>query len=234
MSGDDSLREILIRNFEMLTERTTKPYDGVLGTPPDWVPRNFQFDFEITRNKLLGAGYSPADLVAYVDEYIDFLRIAAANPEEAGYFRHSIPFDIMAAISLLAELKNAVQLGPKDGLASLIGPLHAEQIGKAEKYREHQSKNASKPRNRIKANGEEISITTIVEKLALRVDELGAYLPHKDLWAELYAELDKLGLNPKETTKNKNPFSIEYDVSDDGARKSIKYASFKAMVSKKR
>ncbi|HYM88017.1 MAG TPA: hypothetical protein VES92_02785, partial [Nitrospiraceae bacterium] len=51
-----------------LRGRDDQPYDGVLGTPPEWFPENFQREFKGARNRLLDAiGYTPnqvRDLVA--------------------------------------------------------------------------------------------------------------------------------------------------------------------------
>lgn len=97
------------------------------------------------------------------------------------------------------------------------------------KFRLNQSNNAKKPRNRIKVDGEKFSIASIVQKLSLRIDELGDYVPARDLWMELFSELDKKLLEPEEKRE-----VITYIKDDDGICNEIKYTSFEAMISKAR
>ena len=97
------------------------------------------------------------------------------------------------------------------------------------KFRLNQSNNAKKLRNRIKVDGEKFSIASIVQKFSLRTDELGDYIPARDLWVELFSELDERHLEPKEKRE-----VITYIKDDDGICNEIKYTSFEAMISKAR
>ena len=97
------------------------------------------------------------------------------------------------------------------------------------KFRQNQSDKAKKPRSRIKVDGEKFSIASIVKNLSLKTDDLGDFIPARDLWMELYSELDKMHLEPEEKGE-----LITYMKDDDGFYDEIKYTSFEAMVSKAR
>lgn len=100
------------------------------------------------------------------------------------------------------------------------------------KFISRQVMKAKLPRSHIKIDGANFSIGHEVKKLASNRDELGHVLPAKDLWNTLLSTLEALHANPKETTKNKNPVSVEYDVDDDGNRKQYKFTSFKSTISR--
>lgn len=232
--SDNSLRRLLEQNYDAEATRSTQQYDGPLAELPAWVPENFRTEFAATRNRLLRLGHSTEELKSFIAEYADYRHRLSENLNEPPDYNPSTPFDIHGEIETLVWLLETVEKGEKDGLAILIGGLHADQISMGGSYSKHQSDIAKKPRNRIAVDGKAFSATSIVEQLALQTDALGDYLPTKDIWNELYAKFDRLGLSPQETTKNKNPVSIEYVGSDDGRRLSIKYLSFKAMVSRLR
>jgi len=65
-------------------------------------------------------------------------------------------------------------------------------------FRQNQAEKARKPRNRINIDGEKFSITSIVQELSLKTDDLGDFIPARDLWMELYSELDEMHLEPEE------------------------------------
>lgn len=101
-------------------------------------------------------------------------------------------------------------------------------------FKQSQSEKAKRQRNRVNVDGDKLSITSLITRLAGKKDELGDPLPAKDLWNDLISELDAFGLNPKESTKYKKPVLVTFDKSGDGARGEVKYSSFKAMLSKAR
>lgn len=88
-------------------------------------------------------------------------------------------------------------------------------------YRNEQRRKAKLKRGRIDTDGEKTSITEILNQLAFKTDVLGGYLKSNELWPELYAQLDSLGLAPE----------------DEGAEFTfrggeIAYTTFKVMLSR--
>lgn len=221
------LSDDLKKAYKEAEERSNQIYDGVMGELPHF-PEYFQKGFRGIRNRLL-KDYSHAELLGYIEERVRMLGLG-----NGVYLRPGIPVDITDDIYTLASFKRIDRVYREEGreacLALLIDPSHANLVKKGSDYSNHQSKNASKRRNPIKVDGEEFSITSIVKNLSLKRDFLGDPTPARELWVELYAELDKKHLNPTETDEE----VITYDKDADGSRGEIKFSSFKAMMSKMR
>ena len=101
-----------------------------------------------------------------------------------------------------------------------------------ESHSNSQSERAKHPRSKINLDDKKFSITSIIEILAKKKDEWGD-TPAKDLWNDLYAELDKNHLKPKEREEGKEQI-ISYCKDDDGNLAEIKFNSFNTMISKAR
>jgi phage pi2 protein 07 len=100
----------------------------------------------------------------------------------------------------------------------LIPPAEAHQ-----RYRNEQSRKAQLPRGRINTDGEQTSISDIIKEIAWDEDSMGDYFPARELWPQLFAKLDALGLDPKET-----------DDAYHFTGGQIKLASFTVMLSRTR
>lgn len=81
---------------------------------------------------------------------------------------------------------------------------------------------SKKPRHRTAPNGEKWTWGKLCAELAGMKDEIGGHLQPKELWPELFAQLDGLGLKPQEFGPDTNwdAKRIEYGgVIETGARK---------------
>ncbi len=119
--------------LKAVQDRSKARYDGVLGTLPDWVPRNFHDDFEGARNRVLGEGYELEVVQTMIKEEIKTGR--------AEYTRRFTPFplprDIKAFlkdINTLAHIKMAVAMEKVRGLAFLTDAAHAGRVVKGEQF----------------------------------------------------------------------------------------------------
>jgi hypothetical protein len=146
--------EVLGQNQAEIQRRHAAPYDGVMGTLPDWMPANFHREFDAIRGRLL-ATYSRADLLDYVaemrgmgmqgdrdaGEFAELVSLAddleTASPSgllTGTYSRPRTPFKIMADVSILAQFQEAVRRGPVEGLALLTDNEHAGQVIHGKKF----------------------------------------------------------------------------------------------------
>lgn len=74
------------------------------------------------------------------------------------------------------------------------------------------------------------TVAKLIQALAPLRDEMGDYLPPRDLWPLLYSEMDRRQLRPNEITDAAdNPLRIDYQRGDRPDQ--ITFASFKVMVS---
>lgn len=239
--------ELMGQNWDDLQKRNAASYDGVLGTLPEWVPANFDREFHATRNRLL-ATYSHQDLLGYIAEVRDMsmrgdrdagefaelvmLADGLETAEPSGmltgtYCRPRTPFQIMADVSILAQIQEAVKLGPEAGLALLTDMEHAKTATIGAKNRWVNSVKAKKSRGKVGADGETNS--QIIGRLALD----GEYreLSAKELLTHYISELDRLELDPTETPADDDwtKLVIEYDFKD--GRKQITGGQFAKVVS---
>lgn len=103
---------------------------------------------------------------------------------------------------------------------------------KGTSFMTRQKEKSRLPRSSIEFDGEKFSIGHIVRNLAQKRDALGDPIPARDLWNELFGELDNRGMYPHAHDKNKNPVSISYTVDTDDGRADYKFSSFKATISR--
>lgn len=110
-------------------------------------------------------------------------------------------------------------------LVAFVGIVKYVELGARahEAYRIEQRRKAKLKRGRIEVDGEKTSITEILNQLAFKTDGLGDYLRSNELWPQLYATLESLGLKPEED---------DFEYTFLGGQ--IKYASFKVLLSKTR
>jgi len=96
-------------------------------------------------------------------------------------------------------------------------------------YSKHQSKIAKNPRKRVKVAGEGFSVSGKIKELAKRKDQVGDWIPPKELWPDLYSWLEEKQLNPEELDD-----AYSYDKDDDYNRVAIKFSSFRTIIYKAR
>jgi hypothetical protein len=104
--------------------------------------------------------------------------------------------------------------------------ISAPMIGS---YSGQQSANANKPRGKI--TGESNTISSIIDRLSFEKNELGKYVDASELWRQLYSELDKAGLEPKEIKNNFKPAKTSYNYSTNtGKFRSIQRDTFENRI----
>jgi hypothetical protein len=232
-TGNQDLDRFLDETLEsrpgILNDRANKRYDGVLGTLPDWMPRNFHEAFQQARNKVLDASYDAEQVRRFIMELIDINKQALAHPNNC-YVRASVPFNFYKEINLMARLWTAAQMNKTEGLAYLTDQAHAERVEKGEKYGKHQSHIAKNPRGKCGSDGE--TLGQIIGLLAcdLEYEEETA----KDLWGHFYSALDEHGLDPVEESHPNDVKKCSYVYGDEDNRKSITFGQFANVVSEHR
>lgn len=105
------------------------------------------------------------------------------------------------------------------------------------KYRKAQTVKSWSNRATIFLDDEKFSIAELVRGLAVKTDQLGDYIPVKELWGELINLLADKETDPNETCHEKYGFVVKFVSRYEGVkevRSSYKFTSFKAAVSKHR
>jgi len=115
---DEKLKQWLDRQEQWKKGAARAPYDGVLGTLPDWIPRGINSEFVRLRHNLLGDSVcgekiTHALALAWLERYTTL--------GETGRDTH-IPQEIFEVIGQLARWRYIVNLGPKKGLKELGVP----------------------------------------------------------------------------------------------------------------
>ena len=96
-------------------------------------------------------------------------------------------------------------------------------------YFGQQSANANKPMGKI--TSESNAISNIIDRLSHEKNELGKYMDGPELWRQLYSELDKAGLEPKEIKNNFKPAKNSYNYSTNtGKFRSIQRDTFENRI----
>jgi hypothetical protein len=104
------------------SEIAATPYDGVVGSLPDWIPRGINGEFVRIRNNLLrssicGEQITPALVLTWIDRYA---RLGETDEDEY------IPSEVFEVVGQLARWRYAVQIGqqkgPQEGLKILGVP----------------------------------------------------------------------------------------------------------------
>lgn len=72
-------------------------------------------------------------------------------------------------------------------------------------------------------------VNAIIDSMAGRVDELGDPLPPSELWPDLFAEMDKLGLQPLEQGHAENAYYTSPRLKDH-----VTYAKFRKRIARAR
>jgi len=216
--------EVLGQNKTEIQKRNAAPYDGVMGTLPDWVPANFDREFHAIRNRLIST-YEHADLLDYIAEMRDMGM--QGDRDRGTYYRPRTPFQIIADVSILAQFQEATRLGPVDGLALLTDTEHAKTATIGANNRVGQSKKAKLLRGKVGDDGETNS--QIIGRLALA----GEYreLSAKELLMHYISELDRLELDPDETHAGDDWTKLVIEYSFKDGRKQITGGQFAKVVS---
>ena len=133
----DAWDKTLADKFDELEKRATAPYDGVLGSSPDWVPQHFQIEFEETRNILLNS-LTHAEILEYLKRFDNFF--------ESHYDgRELFPVQFTPGIGKLHHYRKAILLGKIEGLRFLVGDNAAKGArfstgGESKKGKEYEPK----------------------------------------------------------------------------------------------
>ncbi len=116
-AADEKFQKIAAQALERVKARSSAPYDGVLGTPPNWVRRcgSILQEYERRRAWLLeGLGYSPAEIREFMQANREIYKPGVKSIKP-------IPPKIMDSIDFLCRLQKAISLGGKKGLIMLVG-----------------------------------------------------------------------------------------------------------------
>ncbi|QSA98612.1 hypothetical protein [Methylococcus sp. EFPC2] len=129
----NDLRKALTEALSAAKAAGDRPYDGILGTLPDWFPSAAVHEFQTLRADLLADGYSPDELRGYLADMVEIQEQAISSPDENGYFRPATPVDIWGKVSTLATFFRAAQMEMKAGLALIIGKDSAAHLLRGKK-----------------------------------------------------------------------------------------------------
>jgi hypothetical protein len=258
MMDDDALfariDEVMRLEQTELRKREEARYDGIMGKLSNWLPENFHREFEAIRNKLL-ATYRHRDLLDYIaemrrewgmqgnrdaGELAELVELDGALQERelglshggmlSGTFCPRTPAPIRRDVSRLAQFQEAVELGPENGLAVLLGDEHAKTATIGANRRQKQTEKASKSRS-PKLGDDKITLDDIIEKLAAQRDSLNDFIPAPDLWQEFIGALDVAHANPnlkRHTTKPRK--SVIQFLNTKGKTRSITRGTFETKI----
>jgi hypothetical protein len=111
----------LNRTEEWEAKAARLPYDGILGTLPEWIPRGINSEFVRIRNNLLsdtiaGTRVTHALALEWINRYA-----LIGETDEDGY----IPTEVFEVVGLLTRWRYIVSLGSEKGLQELGVPSAA-------------------------------------------------------------------------------------------------------------
>jgi len=124
MDDKDDLEEITFQvrdDYEHHEARNAMPYDGILGSLPEWVPKPIQRYFERYRNLVIDTwGYKPVKAVKILDQFHEsswLLGYSEKYPDG-----RDIDFAFFSTIiGYLYQLRWALELPTEDALSLLSG-----------------------------------------------------------------------------------------------------------------
>lgn len=199
-------------------ERRSKPYDGIVGALPEWVPLPVVIDFEFIQVKLLSElKHSEDEIRRYMEVYEQDISLQSMIS--------SIPVRILDYIGQLCKVKGAVEAGPEEGLRILLGETTSEKIAFAKRTAEGQRTRAQKKRGRLDDSDE--TLNEVIEKLEKRYPDLLA----KQIWDHFRSELESLGLDPKEEVNPSDSNLIALQYYFRGRSKQITFGRFAVVIS---
>jgi len=119
--GDSRPTIDMLELLETQKARSTKPYDGILGTLHSWVPEPIHRDFERYRDYVIDRwGYKPAEAVEILDQFLNssfLLRHSKRHPNG-----EIIDFTFFSTLfGFLHKVRWALNSPPEDALYLLSG-----------------------------------------------------------------------------------------------------------------
>jgi hypothetical protein len=122
-------------------ELNAKPYDGVFGRLPEWMPPILNQEFRSARVRLLDE-HSHAQILTWIAECSDPSKVELKN----GSFRnHNIPLDVSDDVQSLDYVKYIYSLGPIQGIQYYLSEKSAAAY-KGEIFKERARATAKRPR----------------------------------------------------------------------------------------
>jgi hypothetical protein len=121
--------------LEALRERNAKPYDGLLGQLPDWVPPPLPHEFVAVRNRLLDS--------ESIDKVQEWMRLWCSPT--SGEWMAYVPPEYDRDIDSLVYIQRLVNLGPQAGIDAYLGKSGMEVVRGVARV-EHNRKAAKQPR----------------------------------------------------------------------------------------
>jgi hypothetical protein len=167
MNDNDDSDEItfqVMNAFELQEERNEKPYDGILGSLPDWLPEPIHLDFERYRNYVLDVWqYKPAKAVKILDRWLNSSQILDKTEKYPdGRDIDSTLFTMI--FGFLYKVRWALEFPPEDAINFLSGS-YAESG-----YRSAQHLGKGRPRTKL----QRLIARTISELRKFRSDDPSA------------------------------------------------------------
>jgi hypothetical protein len=160
--------EVVTRALATIKQRNASPYDGVLGQPPQWVPKDWRNSFSDARNQLLD-NYPIDDVRASLRSFrasqgsdpglpplYDSTDPARSGVTEEAVRRRRETHD---QIAVLAKVQDFVELGRAKALGKYLGTTSYATL-KQDLERERQRERGSKDR----PDGLQRVIRAIVQK----------------------------------------------------------------------
>ncbi len=116
--------------MEMFEELNSRPYDGLAGQPPDWIPEEMSNRFRSARARLL-ADDSVEEVQKWLLAQRENNEIIASG--EDFFWLSSYPPDHRDDLTLLVHVQDMVSLGREKGTAAHLGEHQYEDLRKAHK-----------------------------------------------------------------------------------------------------
>src|SRR5450830_392532 len=213
-----TLRDDINKAFNLIECRNSVPFNGVLGSPPEWFPEIHAKEFTRLRDQILNTPFyerkiTHEQVIAWMDEWRD-LHLPK------GDISHSVPVELQEIIGKLSQYRYAVSLDEMEGL-NLLGGEYAV-MGKRKSI--STSINASKPRP--KKNYDDKTLDTEIATLKRNYPN---YKP-SELWVHLKTAIESWSDADCKEYGEKDSRSYHYGIGDE--RGSIAYGTFRKKLKK--
>jgi hypothetical protein len=204
------------RQEEWETWAAAQPYDGVLGTLPDWMGPEIQGEFLRVRGNLIGSDYAgvkmtPALALSLMEHFRRLGEEGVTGANSSSQLMHH-----WHDIEQLSHWRWRHSQGQALGQAQIVGLALVSAAALANKHRSAQLKKARLPRN---AAFEEI----FGRLLGAQYDDW----TNKELWDELISFSDERGVTIEETH---DPLSLTWSVDNSDREGKLRFSSFPAKL----
>lgn len=215
MEKKDALDRYLDARFERIEQRASRPYDGVLGVLPEWLPEKDRRNFVRIRDNILERDkrYTPERLRLWV--------LAYCHAGEDGWIT-DWPHELEAEIGQLAEFYAAVRSGMEAGRKFVLGEELTKLLQRGEKVAERMKGIQARG---VEANSEKADLFfAAVKDYALTRYKSGLPLKAthiaKEIHQQIMLDVNRADKDKKFPTNNGAPYSERHTL--DTTRKALK------------